>query len=79
VNYFSYVLSPATAWLMVIISLDRFLNVAYPRRFPLFSNKIFQFTLSLIIILYNYIYYSFTVWNSYLVPVYDVIEGTNGT
>lgn len=71
-NYFSYLQTPITAWLMVVISLDRFFNVAYPRQFPLISRKTFQLTLTFAIIIFQCIYYSMISWNTYLVPVYDL-------
>jgi hypothetical protein len=79
-NYFSYVQSPTTAWLMVVISLDRFFNITYPpRKFPLRSKKPFQLIISFFIIIYNYIYYSFIIWNSYLVPDMLANNTSNGT
>lgn len=76
-NYITYIQTPSTAWIMVIISIDRLCNVAFPRQLPILSNKLFQFFLSLTIILYNYTFYSFIVWNSYLVPLDDTGDDIN--
>jgi hypothetical protein len=53
------------AWIQVLISLDRFVNIAFPRRFPIFTSKSFQTALTLALIAYNLIFYSPIIWNTY--------------
>lgn len=81
-RYFGFNLRPMGAWLQVLISLDRFLNIAYPRRFPIFASKTFQMALTSAFIVYNLIVYTPLLWNSYLLlpnePIIDVLNA-NGT
>ena len=56
--YFIYVLIPISGWILVIVSIDRFVNMAYPNRF-LFKNKqSFQITVCTVIFIFNLAYYS---------------------
>ena len=66
-SYFEYATGPISPWIMVIVSLDRFICVCYPKMF-LFRFKFrFQLVLVFIIIGYNYIFYSFILWNNVLI------------
>jgi hypothetical protein len=41
-EFLSYALAPSTSWLMVLISIDRFFNIALPRRFLILKRKSFE-------------------------------------
>jgi hypothetical protein len=76
------ILSQMIAWLQVFVSLDRFLNITYPQRFPIFKRKTFQMSVTFAIIVYNIIVESFLLWNWYLNPgvlSYNQVLGANGT
>lgn len=75
--YFLYTNGPISTWLMVAISIDRYFNIAYPKRFPLLVNNNFQLVVIFTIIVFNYIYYSFLTWNSFLFN--SSANGTNIT
>ena len=65
--YFKYATAPISPWLMVIVSFDRFINSAFPKRF-LFLHKIrTQVCVILFVVLFNYLLYSFILWKSYIV------------
>lgn len=73
--YFTYTNGPISVWLMVAISIDRYFNIAYPKRFPILVNKKFQLMIIIGLFLFNYVFYSFIIWDSFLV----VTSSTNGT
>jgi len=66
-SYLTYANGPISPWLMVVLSFDRFMSIAFPKRF----NFLFQFKFQVFIIgavvAFNYIYYSFMIWNTVLV------------
>lgn len=65
--YLSYVSSPISPWIMVVVSIDRFVNSAFPKRFPILHKFKVQLAISLSIVICNFILYSFLLWNSALV------------
>jgi hypothetical protein len=75
-TYFAYTNGPISAWLMAVISLDRYINIVFSKRFPIIFNKYFQLGVICSIVAFNYVYYSFLTWNSYLV---SSDNGTNVT
>jgi hypothetical protein len=79
VDYSEVGVNAVTAWLLVVISIDRFLNVAYPRRFLFLTKKWFQWVIVLFICLNQPIYYSFMTWNSELQTVNSTDPVTNET
>jgi hypothetical protein len=76
-TYFLYTNGPISTWLMVAISIDRYFNIAYPKRFLLLVNNNFQLVVIFTIIVFNYIYYSFLTWTSFLFN--SSANGTNIT
>lgn len=57
-NYIYFTLAPIGSWTLVIISLDRMLNVIYPFKFVVLKNsKIFQFGVIGFLVVFNHIYY----------------------
>lgn len=76
-TYMTYTLGAISAWLMVIVSFDRFFKIGYPKRFSLFFNKKIQLTLIIVANVFNFAYYSFITWNSFLLaPVNDTNQTT---
>lgn len=53
--YMSYVMGTTSLWLLVLISVDRLLKIAYPNRFGIFRKRAFQWTLILLTIIYSFI------------------------
>lgn len=65
--YLVYTNGAVSSWLMVVVSLDRFICIRFPRKFSFFYKFKFQIAVTLIIVAYNYVFYSFTTWNSFLI------------
>jgi hypothetical protein len=65
-DFSQYGLNAIPGWLLVAVSIDRFINIAYPRRFTFFFNRSFQWALIACVTIYQPIYYSFMIWNSQL-------------
>ena len=55
--YYIYVVYPISGWGLVIISIDRFVSIAYPSRYLIRKRTIFQILVCLFILAYNLIYY----------------------
>ena len=72
--YFLYAIGPISGWLMVIVSLDRFLSIMFPRRFPLIHKSSFQLAIIFSIVVCNYVLYSSMIWRS---EFQSVSNGTN--
>ena len=62
--YFLYSTGPISGWLMVIVSLDRFVCIVFPRRFPHIHKTSIQIAIIFSIVVYNFILYSSMVWKS---------------
>lgn len=62
--YFWYATGPISAWLMVIVSLDRFLTIVFPRQFSLIHKSTVQIAVIFSIAAYNYLLYSSMIWNT---------------
>lgn len=78
--YSSYVFAPISAWLTVMVSIDRFFNIVYPRRFPFVFKPKFQVFVSLAIIAFNVLYYTSILTNFDLNPISsDIDPVTNET
>lgn len=78
-SYNTYTQGAISAWLMVIISLDRFFKIVYPRRFPILFNKSIQLTGIFTTLTFNYAYYSFITWNSMILVVNNLDDTNNLT
>ena len=66
--YFVYATPSISPWLMVIVSFDRFINSAFPKRF-LFLHKIrTQIGIILFIVLFNIVLYSSIIWKYNILP-----------
>jgi hypothetical protein len=69
VVYIGYSLGAMPAWLLVAVSIDRLVNIKFPRKFLFVFNKAFQLGLIATICAYNFIYYA------YLIGTYDLHMG----
>lgn len=67
-NFLIYASSPISPWIMVFVSFDRFINSAFPKRFPILHKFRVQLAIILFIVMYNFLLYSFLLWNSYILP-----------
>lgn len=54
--YSAYVTMPASAWTLVVLSIDRMLSVVYPKRFLILRKMKFQIIIVLIIFCFNIFY-----------------------
>jgi hypothetical protein len=66
VKYTAMSIRQMAAWLLVMISFDRFLNIRYPRKFKFFYTLAFQSAVIVIIVLGSILMYSPLIWNSQL-------------
>ena len=65
-SYFLYATGPMSGWLMVIVSLDRFLCIMFPRRFPFIHKKSVQMVIIFSLVFFNFTLYSSMIWRSEL-------------
>ena len=57
-DYIVYFVPPISAWILVLISLDRMININYRNKFiSIRNNKKFQYLICLLITIFNLIYY----------------------
>ena len=66
-EYLVYTNGAISTWLMVVVSLDRFICIRFPKRFSFCYKLKFQLLVVFIVVAYNYIFYSFMTWNSVLI------------
>lgn len=66
-SYLIYSNGPISPWLMVIISFDRFISIGFPKKFSFLFKLNFQIAIICIIVVFNYSFYSFMFFNTYLV------------
>jgi hypothetical protein len=62
-DYISYVLSPVSAYLLVTISIDRFVKIKFQNRLSFLFKRSVQITLISSIYVYNMIFYNGFYWN----------------
>ena len=65
-DYFFYATGPISPWLMVVISIDRFICIRFPKKFPFLFKRPYQIAIICAVISYNYIFYSCITWNTQL-------------
>jgi hypothetical protein len=56
-GYFVYLIPSFSIWILVVISIDRFVSIAYPTRFLFRKLKKYQITISLSIIVFHAFYW----------------------
>ena len=66
--YFTFASSPISPWLMVIVSFDRYINSAYPKRFLILHKFKTQLGIIFFFIIFNCLLYSFLIWKCSFVP-----------
>lgn len=66
-SFFFYATGPISPWLMVFVSIDRFISIRFPKRFPFLLKSSFRISLICAVAVYNYLFYAFMTWNSFLV------------
>lgn len=62
-SYFFYATGPIPAWLIVIVSADRFVSIGFPRRFQFLFKSSLQVIIILSIVIYNFSLYLFMILN----------------
>jgi hypothetical protein len=55
---YTNVVHPISGWILVVISIDRFLSICYPMRFSIRKNKWFQILVINVVLILNLIFYS---------------------
>jgi hypothetical protein len=55
--YFIYFTFPISGWILVVVSVDRFLNISFPNRFLFTKKAKFQFFMCLFVLGFNLVYY----------------------
>ena len=65
-SYFLYTIGPISPWLMVVVSLDRFINSAFPKRFPFIHKIRTQIGIILFFVLFNLLLYSSILWRNHI-------------
>jgi hypothetical protein len=75
-QYVTYAVGTMSSWILVTISMDRFIYIAFSRRFPfLFKNKFRSFMIFLIVTC-NLVFYLPMAWNSHVVRMNNVTNQT---
>ena len=76
--YYEFVITPISSWILVVISLDRYLGIAYPFGFVIHKKSKFQICVCLGILLFHLVYFSPNLTYS-LTKKLLVTNGTNET
>ena len=72
--YYSFSNGATSPWLMVIVSLDRFIMIRFPNRFQFLFTIKFKFAIVCTVVVYSYLFYSFMTWNSHLITGFLFIK-----
>ena len=56
--YYNYSIFPVSGWILAIVSIDRFLTISFPKKFPIRTKIWFQILVCVLIIAFNFVYYS---------------------
>jgi hypothetical protein len=78
-DYTDYVAAPISGYLLVFISIDRFLKIKFPRKFKFLFEKKFQISLIAFLFAYNILFYVGFLWNKQLEKTFNVDNATNET
>lgn len=65
--YFFFATGTISPWIMIVVSIDRFLSIAFPKRFLFMHRSRTQLILISAVVIYNYAFYSLIIWNSELI------------
>ncbi len=77
--YSNYVLFQLSSWTMVFISIDRYLSIAMPNKFPFRKSKNIQMFICLAISIFHMIFYSPILWSFHLLKTISYDNETNLT
>jgi hypothetical protein len=78
-DYTFYVAGPVSGHMLVLVALDRFLSVRFPRKFATLFKKKFQISIIAFIVTFNGLYYNGFLWNKQLEETFSVDNITNET
>lgn len=70
--YFFTAVGAISPWILVAISFDRFLKVVFPNRLLLMNKSTTQIGIIIVIVVYNFGFYSFMTWNSRLITTGEI-------
>ena len=68
-TYFEYATPSISPWLMVIVSFDRYINSAFPKRFLILHKFKTQMVIVFSIVFFNYFLYWFVLWKSSIIEI----------
>lgn len=77
IDYITYILSPISSYLLVVISIDRFIKIQFQSKFGFFFRPKFQITLIFLIYTFNVIIFLTFFWNQKLTR--KIIPSSNTT
>jgi hypothetical protein len=72
-------LSPVSNYLLVFISLDRFIKIKFPHKFAFINKKKFQLSLILLNYVFNFLFYMVSIWNTKILQIVSFKNQTNVT
>lgn len=61
---FSYTVGAVSPWLMVVVSIDRFISIRFPRRFPALHKTSLQIGAIMFVLAFNFLFYVFLIWDT---------------
>ena len=70
--WLAFAIGPISPWLSVTVSLDRFFNIIYPRKFPILTQLSIQISIIVGIILFNFLFYAQILLNFNWIEVKSV-------
>lgn len=79
VDYSQYAVNAVSAWILVIVSIDRFMNIAFPKRLAFLYKRQFQWFLLGLLLTTQPVYYVFMTWSFELINVESIDPLTNET
>lgn len=77
IEYFSYITPSVSAWILVVISMDRLISIVRPSLFQIRKKNSFQISVCIFLLFFNLIYYIQLLF-SIIIP-YEINEATNET
>jgi hypothetical protein len=75
-DFSEHTLGAIEAWILVCISLDRFINIKFNNRYSLLSSRKFQASLMTTVVIFNVLFYSLMIWNSELKNIFNTSNST---
>lgn len=78
-RYFNFSLGPISSWVLVYITIERFISIAFPKQSALFKKRKYQISFVLIISFYNFAFYLPIPLFVLLVAYSDASNSTNAS